>query len=229
MKKLVALLAAIGLLSASAAAFATPITGTSTGTLTAGNGTTQINPYQTSWTGPGNNTSTLTAGTSAGTDSINQNYAVVGGLNVKLASLTWVDQDNLKDVTNGATWNVAVTLTDPSLSTSLPADFLTIKLKNGSKPDTISLGSLAGLSGTFGTWQIGNFHYEATGGTSLNGLDWISSQYSTGSLWLEADFTNTAPEVINTASVPVPEPGMMVLLSAGFAGLAIYGKGRKTV
>lgn len=227
MKKILVALTAIGVLT-SASAFATPIVGTSTGTLSGASGSTtqvtQVHPYQVSWGGPGNQTTLLTAGT-AGTDTIDQDYATLGGTGVKIASLTWNNLDNVNGKNVDLNWGVTVTLTDPSFIGPLATNTLSVALKNGTHGDTMLLDSLSGLSLPFisGPWVADNFRY-VVNDTVLSNLEWTTVMGTTSTLWIEADFTCTPPD---SGPAPVPEPGTMMLLSVGVLGLAVYSKRRQ--
>jgi hypothetical protein len=213
--RFLALLAALSLVPAVAGAI--PITGTATGTLTNVSGSTQVQPYQVSWQSNNNLVSNLTAG-SGGTDSINQNYSLLGGTDVHLASLFWQNGDNLlTGTTINVNWGVTINLTDPLYNNNLATNTLNVSLQNGNNPDTINLDNLSSLSWSIAGWNVTDFHYMVDNVT-LNGLNWSTIKGQNSTLWIVADF---APD-----HAPVPEPGTMVLFGAGLLGLAIYGKRR---
>jgi len=225
MKKRLATLSAIGILTLSVSAFATPITGTSTGTFTLGpesgiQVTLDTNSYTASWPGNGNQTSYLTSGTYA----ISQDYTTQGGNGVKLASLTWADNDNQQTANVNLNWTVSVILSDPVLNSTLGPLLNNLSLQK--KGDTLTLGSLAGTPSWTtldNTWQVSNFRYVADDPSKLNNLAWTNQMGTTETLWIEADISDPDPNHIT----PVPEPGTVMLLGAGCLGLAVYGKRRR--
>lgn len=224
-------LSAICLLLVSVKAYAIPISGSATGTLSAVTGNpiavTQVQPYQLSWSGPGNQISNLTAGV-AGVDTISQDYAALGGTGVKLASLTWANHDNERNKDLNLNWNVSINLTDPAFTGSFATNTLGVNLRNGTSLDTILLDSLSGIAWNLGAWEVDNFRYVGSG-LGLDGISWQTAKDNTTTLWIAADITRTVlpDNPPAPAAAPVPEPGTITLLGAGLLSLAVYCKRRK--
>lgn len=210
-------------------ASSTLIEGT-TGTLDIGTDTTasvtQVNSYQVSWDG----NSYLTAGTGSGQDLINQNYTLQGEDDVHLASLSWKNDDNLKDKTINLAWEVTLNLSDPILNATLQRSSLNLLLVNGNGSkhlDTLTLEDLSGLSLSFGVWNVTNLHYmldSPSDDNVLNGLNWTTtkSKGQENRLWIVADIKDPP----SAAAVPssVPEPSTFILFGAGLLGVGFLKK-----
>lgn len=215
-------------------ASATSITGTSTGTLDLGAGSTttviQINPYQVSWVWPNSNhTSYLTAGTVSGQDLINQDYSLLGGANVHLASLSWINNDNLKDEIVNLGWNVTFNFSDPIINPTLASNSLNLTFLNGNKSDTLTLADLSSLTWSFDvgnvTWNVTDLHYmidSPSDYNALNGLNWTTSKGHENTLWLVADIID--PPTASEAPSSVPEPSTVILFGVGLVGVGFLRK-----
>lgn len=81
---------------------------------------------------------------------------------------------------------------------------------------TLSETLFSAISG--GTWS---FALDLEESTNANDRFWIDKSILSG------DYTPDGAPVDSAPVAPVPEPGTMMLLGAGFLGLAIYGKRRK--
>jgi hypothetical protein len=206
-------------------AFATSITGSSSGTFSGVNCTASCG------TSSGNTeldfgtyyfffipfgTSTITAVPL----SFNVNTTATG---VQLAELTWDNQttdtansSHNPDVT--AKWNFGIHFTSPSNVTDSGAYNLAIdQTNNPNIADTVTFSVATPLVLTFGNVTVSNLRFVEVGDGSFANNVWTDPEGGTSHLFLEADFTNTQA---GQQSSPVPEPGSMMLLGTGLLGLA---------
>jgi len=214
------------MLTMPAAAFATTISGSSTGSFS------NVNCTDSCYTSSGNtvldfgtvfffffptDTSTITANAL----SFNATTPATG---VKLAELTWDNQttdndnaDHNPDVT--AKWSFGVQFTSPSNVLDSGAYNLAIdQTENPNVADTVTFSVANPLVISLPGITVSNLRFVlGSGSGSYSNNVWTDPENGTSHLYLEADFSNTTTQ---QQTSPVPEPGSMVLLGSGLVGLA---------
>jgi PEP-CTERM motif len=222
-----AVIALLGMVLTSGAAFAIPVSGTSSGSF--------ANPscnFAATCTVSGSGNSVYTFGDSAfgfSTATAAQNFAFGGAtpFTAPVGSITWTNNFDPVAVLGqnfGIDYALAIVLTLPPGAGGVagPLTFVETLQLLGLAPDTASLPNISGnvitVQHSAGTLTIDNFQYSGTG---VSGLTWtnpeclVNPNQCTRTLTISAHFNN------------VPEPATLALVGAGLMGLGCAMRRRR--
>jgi hypothetical protein len=149
----------------------------------------------------------------------------------------WMTYDNPYQVFNPPTsvgGNLAGTYTYSTSFDLTGLDIATAVLSGSWASDNVGMLWLNGTaygSANSGFGSLSDFYLSGTASGFIEGINTLMFVV-TNDVWGSSDSVNPTALLVNIdrhSATPVPEPGTMVLLGAGFLSLAIYGKRRKTV
>ena len=161
--------------------------------------------------------STLTA--------VDRSWSVPTNANdVVLAELVWFNRstsDNTTPDSFNANYSLSIIFSSPNASNDQEVFNLNITNPTNPTGDSLSglmLTDLAGLSFSLNGVTVSDIKYLLNGGpgSTFNSNVWYNPEDTTSRMYITADFTNE-----------VPEPGSLVLLSAGLMGVGMLRRRRK--